>query len=656
MKAPHDHALHDNAPPGQVQGPEHECPRTVDFDSDAPAAANRRSFLRTTALLGAGTAALGMSSTSVAFAGAAVPGGSGARGAWKPDTEGARFTVVVMPDTQYLFDGDSIHPAPMEASFRYVLDNRKDENIAFLAHLGDITQNGLPQEFAAVSSTFGMLDRSGFGYSVLAGNHDIRSSTDDQRGKTAYLNTFSPARFAGSPTYRGASADGYNSYHIFRAAGREWLVLALDWRLSKAGFAWANAVIAQHRTLPVIVTTHDIAYSDEAGKAHLSDNGQHLWNDLISGNDQVFLALGGHNWPPGNSTLTNKAGHDVHLHVTDYQNRYYGGAAMIRTYRFDTARNTIDVATFSPWIQGLAANKRNELAGQEIELTSSVDYFSIPLDFTKRFSGFAPVPPRPARPAKDMLVRGTVAYWRFDSGNADGSVFPDAQTVKDLSGRGNDLTKTVVPGSSANSLTWSAQHHPDQPGHGSLYLGGQGNPVQGAYLQTVPGAPINADTFSNGYTFEAFFKLPANWTDTQNAWSALLSRWGMSGEAGKTGPNTDPQEPIATLSLSGGRELQWCVYPVNQTGPTTNWGHELPLDAWWHVAVVNDGRLSKMYVDGCELVRNPSTPAVGLTTLNHPWLIGGYEYAGVINQVFHGWIGDVRIVNRALKVSEFMNA
>lgn len=72
--------------------------------------------------------------------------------------------------------------------------------------------------------------------------------------------------------------------------------------------------------------------------------------------------------------------------------------------------------------------------------------------------------------------------------------------------------------------------------------------------------------------------------------------------------------------------------------------------------MVNDGRLTKMYVDGCELVRNPSTPAVGLTTLLHSWLLGGYEYGGTINQIFHGYAGDVRIVNRALPVNQFMNA
>jgi len=33
------------------------------------------------------------------------------------------------------------------------------------------------------------------------------------------------------------------------------------------------------------------------------------------------------------------------------------------------------------------------------------------------------------------------------------------------------------------------------------------------------------------------------------------------------------------------------VYPLNLDGALTNWGHELPLDHWWHVAVVNDGQL-----------------------------------------------------------------
>jgi hypothetical protein len=39
----------------------------------------------------------------------------------------------------------------------------------------------------------------------------------------------------------------------------------------------------------------------------------------------------------------------VHVHITNYQDRYYGGAGMIRMYSFDLVRGVIDVETFSPW-------------------------------------------------------------------------------------------------------------------------------------------------------------------------------------------------------------------------------------------------------------------------------------------------------------------
>ena len=63
--------------------------------------------------------------------------------------------------------------------------------------------------------------------------------------------------------------------------------------------------------------------------------------------------------------------------------------------------------------------------------------------------------------------------------------------------------------------------------------------------------------------------------------------------------------------------------------------------------MVNDGRHTVMYVEGCETVDNPPTMAVGLTQLALPWALGGYGYGGTINQVFNGWIGDVRIVQPA---------
>ncbi|MET9967870.1 metallophosphoesterase, partial [Streptomyces sp. NPDC006356] len=178
----------------------------------AQAGAGRRSFLRATALIGAAA------TTSVALPTVAE---AASADDWRPDPDSRRFTLAVMPDTQYLFDGPSIDKAPVEASLRYLLEHGRKENIVFLSHLGDLTQNGSQPEVAAISEAFRLLDRRGVGYSVLAGNHDVKSSTDDQRGATPYLDAFGPKRFQGKRTFGGASPDGYNSFHLFRAAGRE---------------------------------------------------------------------------------------------------------------------------------------------------------------------------------------------------------------------------------------------------------------------------------------------------------------------------------------------------------------------------------------------------------------------------------------------------
>ncbi|MFE9649531.1 LamG-like jellyroll fold domain-containing protein [Streptomyces sp. NPDC006365] len=608
-----------------------------DQDEAEQAGAGRRSFLRATALIGAATA---VSLPQVAKA-ASAPAEQ-----WRPDPDSHRFTLVVMPDTQYLFDGPSIDKEPVEASLRYILEHGQDDNIVFLSHLGDLTQNGSKAEFTAIGEAFGLLDRQGVGYSVLAGNHDVRSSTDDQRGPTSYLDAFGPERFAGKPTFGGASPDGYNTFHLFKAAGRQWLVLALDWRLSDKGYAWAKDIIAQHPKAPVILTTHELVYEDDT----LSSHGQQLWEQLIDDHDQIFLTLNGHYWPAGRATRENAAANEVHLHLTNYQNRYFGGAAMIRLYHFDLDRNVIDVETVSPWILGRAAEGINELERQEIELSGDADRFSVPIDFEERFSGFAPVPPRPSRPASQVLIPGTVAYWRFDGteNKADGDAVTG--TVRDLSGRGNHLTLVTVGG---GKLTWSADHHPDQPGHGSLEFHGGKPPLKGAYLRTFDGVPLNSATFKAGYTIEAFYRLPDDWDPSHHAWAGLLSRTGTGGAAGKTAD--DPDEPLATLSLSNDREPQWAVRPLNQEGIATNWGQETPLETWWHLAVVNDGTHTTLYVQGCPVVRNPKAPAVGLTSVGLPWLLGGYEYAGKIDQILHGRLGDVRIVERALPVSAFMN-
>ncbi|MGW7419036.1 LamG-like jellyroll fold domain-containing protein [Streptomyces sp. NPDC054813] len=642
-----------------------------DTPSQEAAGQSRRGFLRNAALAGAGAATVGAATLGGTPA-YAEDTAAGRTGTWRPDPTALRFTLAVMPDTQFLYWGsqDSVDRTPQEESFRYVIGNSgkaSDDNIVFMAHLGDLTQDADPSSFQQVDKAFDLLDAHGAAYSVLAGNHDV--SGDDSRGDTAYLRTMGPQRFKRAKTFAGADATGYNTAHVFEAAGRSWLLLALDWRTSEQGFAWADGVIKAHPKLPVILTTHDLVYSnyddnvfpyesgDPEDNAVLSDYGRTVWDRLINDNDQIFLTLNGHYWPPARTTAKNAAGNEVHLHITNYQNRYFGGGGMIRLYHFDLARNTIDVETVNPWILAQKPESRTELAAQHARITGPVDNFSMPIDFAERFAGFAPVPVRPARPAARELVKGTLAYWRFDGQGAPGTALTAGQTVPDLSGKGNDLTVVTLPGTAASALTWSDDHHPDQPAHASLTFAGGRNPLHGSYLTTGARAPLNAETFTSGYTIETFVRMPLDWDAGRNGWASILSRRGSAADAGKHGRNTDPGEPVLQLAISNnGREPQFNHYPLNDTYPTTNWGHGLVELKWWHLAVVNDGRHTKLYVEGAPVVDNPKRLSVGLTSLGLPWLVGGHEYAGSVDIVFHGGIGDIRIVNRPLSGDEFLTA
>lgn len=573
------------------------------------------------------------------------------------DRDAPRFTVGVLPDTQYLFDEDRSDPAPVRQTFRFLTGERERRNIAFMTHLGDVTEHGTEHEFGLAGDAFRVIDGK-VPYSVLAGNHDVRSGTDDQRGDSAYLRTFGPARYAGMPTFGGASPDGYNSYHVLDAGGRRWLVLALDWRISAKGIQWAQGVIDANSDVPVILTTHDLAWADQSGDAALSQFGQRLWNDLIRRNDQIFLTLNGHYWPPGRTVLKNDAGNDVHVHIVNYQDRYYGGAGMIRLYAFDLVRKVIDVETLSPWLLDRDPEDRTPLEAENLELTGPVDRFSLDIDFDRRFAGFAPRTPPAARPAQAVMPRGTVAYWRFDaeglgSAGPDGAVVPVGTVVRDLTGGGNDLTAELLHDSAADALTWSPEHHEDQPAHASLRFDGGKNPDRGAVLRSAANAPINSMTFRSGYTIEAFVKLPDPFAG-DHAWMGILSWEGRSGDAGKTS-GWSPDEPTCSLNLSPERFLQYVVYPTDRDADPTSWSHAVPVGRWIHVAVVNDARRTVMYVDGSKIARNPAQPSKGITTLGRPFAIGGTQFALRYGQGYYGWIGDVRIVSRPLKPADFLS-
>jgi len=582
-----------------------------------------------------------------------------ARGGY-PYPGAKKFSIAVIPDTQYLFDRDRFDPAVLAKTLQWVVDHTREKNIVFTVQLGDIVNNALATELAKASETFKILDSNDIQYGYSAGNHDINGSLyDNVRGASPYLDYFGPSRIAHQRSFCGASSDGYNTCHTFVGGGQRFLLLSLDWRASDATIAWAQAKLDEFRDVPTILTMHElVAPTTEltSDAATLSDYGQTVWDRLIKSHNQIFLTLNGHFWPSGRAVVKNLAGNEVYMHLTNYQDRYFGGSAMMRLYEFDLSEGTVDVQTFSPYWLSLPPSVRSPLGKGEARLTDSANQFTMSVNFEKRFAPLVPVRPLPAVAADKVVIPGTLAYWRFEGQN--GVPVPDGGiAVRDLSGHGNDLTRVTLANGTARDLVYTQAFHPAQPSRGSLFINGSNqNPSQGgAYLRTADKAPLNGETFKSGYTFEAFVRFPEDCCDNKHAWMGVLSRMGTGLDLGRTSQE-DPQEPLVTLTVSPSREFQWAVASFTNPDLVTNWSFRAPTLAWYHVALVNDGKTTDLYINGSKDVRNSHNLSVGLQTTGEFWLVGANHYGRSVGQSFYGWLGDVRIVNRPLSVEEFMIA
>ncbi|WP_172192358.1 metallophosphoesterase [Actinomyces faecalis] len=275
----------------------------------------------------------------------------------------ARFAFLVIGDTQYLFDGERERPDLLERTFsqaREIARSCQTGPVAHVIHVGDVTEHGWAQECESAATVLAQGCRSlGAGMSVVAGNHDIDQTTDDSRGTTPFLRAFGPhgdlvqalseAGLSQTPVVTGPG--GYSTWKVLPVGGDEALrvaVLTLDWRPTQQTYRWAQELLAAHPQLPTVLVTHDVALHHRdsdgvpTGPGELTEHGERLIQ-VLAGHEQVFLVLGGHEWP---STRLRYQGREIH--AVNYQELPYGGGGAARLYCFDTDRGQCEVVSFSP--------------------------------------------------------------------------------------------------------------------------------------------------------------------------------------------------------------------------------------------------------------------------------------------------------------------
>lgn len=294
------------------------------------------------------------------------------------------FTLAILPDTQIYANQ---YPQIFKAQTKWISKNYKKRNIVFTLHLGDIVDTPNEKQWKNAKAALDILNKNKkTPYSISAGNHDIFDfkKEDFKRDlqKEPYFEYFSPTlqkkRFK---TFKGADKTGFNSYHIFKANGQQFLVLALDWRPSKMSFQWANKILKKHKNIPTIITTHQLL---QVKPLELSDLGKKIWDTLVKNNNQVFMTLNGHHSGVAKIQRKNNFGNPVLMVVMDFQSNFKGGNGMLALLTFSKSQNKLIFRSYSPWVANIPKKKRTKK--DQISNVKDGSCFEVDFDFKKRLN------------------------------------------------------------------------------------------------------------------------------------------------------------------------------------------------------------------------------------------------------------------------------
>lgn len=221
------------------------------------------------------------------------------------------YSFMVVGDTQVISQRDNEGTNGTEYNFPKIYDwivsEVEERKVKHVFGLGDITQYSRTTEWEHVLPQIAKMDGV-VPYSLVRGNHDMA---------TGVSNSFGQADYAYHKQYfTSYDHDAGSTAHEFSAGGLDYLVLALDWGPDEAVLEWACDIVEAHPNHNVIVSTH--AYMDEAGtllceangnKVDGRDNGDVIWEKLVSQYENIVMLLCGHVDTPGIVLKTSEGVH-----------------------------------------------------------------------------------------------------------------------------------------------------------------------------------------------------------------------------------------------------------------------------------------------------------------------------------------------------------
>lgn len=271
-----------------------------------------------------------------------------------------KFTIPVLPDTQEAVSGRQ----DMFFSQMNWLARVKDSlKFPIVLHVGDLVNFDTISHYETASKGYDILDRARLPYAITLGNHDTEAVLPDNGSaapgnvnanlrKTFKFNQYFPvSRFT---LQRGRFEEGKsdNAYYTFKAGGKKWLVITLEFCAREAAAQWMDQVMKDHPKYNVIVLTHyhlnpkgDVATSNAGyGNMKVID----IFDRYIKQNKNAFMVLSGHVCYNAHRVDAGTRGNPIYQVLQDYQCKDDGGG-YIRLLQIDTKKKTIEAKMYSPY-------------------------------------------------------------------------------------------------------------------------------------------------------------------------------------------------------------------------------------------------------------------------------------------------------------------
>jgi hypothetical protein len=288
------------------------------------------------------------------------------------------FTIIVLPDTQYYSE---TYPQILNSQTQWIVNNAAALDIQLVLGAGDIVNAGsTPAEWNNADAAYKLLDGAHIPYFAAIGNHDYESSNPAARLATNFNAYFGPARYGASGYWKGSYPSGSNEnfYGTLTINGQTYLVLALEFYPRDSALSWAAQVVQNAPGAQVIVVTHAYEYFDNTRVSSCNsfdaqyygmaadNDGDAIWAKLVRQYSNITMVLSGHEIRgPGQDATGRRIDLGVHGNLvnqilSNYQNMANGGDGYLRIMKFHPSTDTIDVLTYSPYLNSYLSDAGNQ--------------------------------------------------------------------------------------------------------------------------------------------------------------------------------------------------------------------------------------------------------------------------------------------------------